>query len=247
LRAANNFLPDWSEIPETVLAQARLMVLSYPHNPTTTIAPLAFFQAAVAFCQRHGLVLAHDFPYADLVFTGTPQPPSILQADRDKTCSIEFFTFSKSFNMGGFRIGYAIGNAQLIKALRQVKAVIDFNQYRGILRGAIAALEAGPSLIQPTVTAFEERRDVMVQALAAIGWPVPTPAATMYLWAEVPQGWNGDDVAFCRQLVAQTGVALSPGSGFGAAGAGYVRFALVHEPPQLLAAVDRIRGFIELK
>ncbi|MEM8643101.1 MAG: LL-diaminopimelate aminotransferase [Cyanobacteria bacterium P01_G01_bin.54] len=244
LRCENNFLPDWSEIPEAVLAQARLMVLSYPHNPTTAIAPLEFFQDAVAFCQRHDLVLAHDFPYADLVFDGAARPPSIFEADREKRRSIEFFTFSKSFNMGGFRIGYAIGNAQILKALRQVKAVIDFNQYRGILRGAIAALEAGAAIVQPTVAAFEQRRDVMVQALTQIGWPVAKPAATMYLWTPIPEGWSGDDLAFCRQLVAQTGVALAPGSGFGEAGAGYIRFALVHEPLVLQEAVERIRSFI---
>ncbi|NEO86005.1 MAG: LL-diaminopimelate aminotransferase [Spirulina sp. SIO3F2] len=244
LRAEANFLPVWSEIPKAVLAQAKLMVLSYPHNPTTAIAPLEFFQEAVAFCQRHELVLAHDFPYADLVFTGTATPPSIFAADRDKRCSIEFFTFSKSFNMGGFRIGYAIGNAQLIKALRQVKAVIDFNQYRGILQGAIAALEAGAAIVQPTVAAFEARRDVFVDALHQMGWLVPRPVATMYVWAPLPATWDGDDIEFCTQLVAQTGVALAPGSGFGPAGTGYVRFALVHEPPVLLEAVRRIQEFI---
>ncbi len=143
LREENGFLPVFSEIPTDVLAQSRLMVLSYPHNPTAAIAPLSFFQEAVAFCQTHDLVLVHDFPYVDLVFTQQGEVPSILQADRDKSVAIEFFTLSKSYNMGGFRIGYAIGNAQLINALRQVKAAVDFNQYQGILNGAIAAL-TGP-------------------------------------------------------------------------------------------------------
>jgi aspartate/methionine/tyrosine aminotransferase len=166
LLAENRFLPVFEDIPTPVLAQARMMVLSYPHNPTTAIAPLSFFQEAVAFCRQHDLVLVHDFPYADLVFVedgtesqeeeqetsnpkstpplpplvkgGSQNPkslaPSILQADPDKEVSIELFTFSKSYNMGGFRIGYAVGNAQLIRALRQVKAAIDFNQYRGIFK-----------------------------------------------------------------------------------------------------------------
>ncbi|MCA1994687.1 MAG: pyridoxal phosphate-dependent aminotransferase [Coleofasciculus sp. S288] len=325
LLAENEFLPVFEDIPSLVLSQARMMVLSYPHNPTTAIAPLSFFQKAVAFCRQHDLVLVHDLPYADLVFSeeeGEETPvlkidaktrgqgdteterfssfvvnanswmpnlkiaegaegaegageaggeefssllcarqrmasnpksevqnpkslaPSILQADPDKTVSIEFFTFSKSYNMGGFRIGYAVGNAQLIRALRQVKAVIDFNQYRGILNGAIAALNSPQEGVKATVATFQKRRDAFVQALYRIGWQVPIPKATMYVWAKLPQPWESDSVQFCTQLVEETGVAASPGAGFGKAGEGYVRFALVHEPAILETAVERIAGFL---
>ena len=252
LRAENNFLPVFEEIPTPVLAQARMMVLSYPHNPTTAIAPLSFFQEAVAFCRQHDLVLVHDFPYVDLVFSENkseiPNPkslaPSILQADPDKEVSIEFFTFSKSYNMGGFRIGYAIGNAQLIRALRQVKAAVDFNQYRGILNGAIAALKGPQTGVKASVEIFRQRRDAFITALHRIGWQVPTPAATMYIWAKLPEHWTNDSVKFCTQLVEKTGVAASPGAGFGKAGEGYVRFALVHEPAILEAAVERIAAFL---
>jgi aspartate/methionine/tyrosine aminotransferase len=252
LLAENNFLPVFEDIPTPVLAQARMMVLSYPHNPTTAIAPLSFFQEAVAFCRQHDLVLVHDFPYVDLVFSEDeseiPNPkslaPSILQADPDKEVSIEFFTFSKSYNMGGFRIGYAIGNAQLIRALRQVKAAVDFNQYRGILNGAIAALKGPQTGVKASVEIFRQRRDAFIAALHRIGWQVPTPAATMYIWAKLPEPWTNDSVKFCTQLVEKTGVAASPGAGFGKAGEGYVRFALVHEPAILEAAVDRIAVFL---
>ena len=240
----NNFLPVLEDIPTPVLAQARMMVLSYPHNPTTAIAPLSFFQQAVAFCRQHDLVLVHDFPYVDLVFEDTAAAPSILQADPDKALSIEFFTFSKSYNMGGFRIGYAIGNAQLIGALRQVKAAIDFNQYRGILKGAIAALSGPQEGVKASVEVFRTRRDAFIKALHRIGWQVPTPAATMYIWAKLPEPWASDSIKFCTQLVEKTGVAASPGAGFGKAGEGYVRFALVHEPAILEAAVERIAGFL---
>jgi aspartate/methionine/tyrosine aminotransferase len=243
LRPEQNFWPVFSEIPAAVLDRSRLMVLSYPHNPTAAIATLEFFQTAVAFCQQHNLVLVHDFPYGDLAFV-EQQMPSILQADRDKTCSIEFFTMSKSYNMGGFRVGYAIGNAELIMALRQIKAVVDFNQYRGILNGATAALSGDQSLVTATVQTFRERRDVFVQALANIGWDVPTPAATMYIWAKLPPQWSGNSLDFCTKLVAATGVAISPGIGFGAAGEGYVRFALVHSPSVLQLAVDRMARFL---
>ncbi|MCW6036846.1 LL-diaminopimelate aminotransferase [Spirulina subsalsa FACHB-351] len=244
LRAENHFLPDLSAIPAPVLAQSRLMVLSYPHNPTTAIAPLSFFQAAVAFCQQHNIVLVHDFPYADLVFSGTPAAPSLLQADPEKTVSLELFTFSKSYNMGGFRIAYAIGNAKLIGALRQVKAVVDFNQYRGIMQGAIAALQSDPTIVQHTVNTFQNRRDVFIQALKDIGWDVPTPPATMYIWAQLPAPWRERSIEFCCELVAKTGVAVSPGAGFGKMGEGYVRFALVHEPDVLKTAVARMAEFL---
>jgi len=252
LLAENQFLPVFEEIPASVLAQARMMVLNYPHNPTSAIAPLSFFQKAVAFCRQHNVVLVHDFPYADLVFSpdGTAPAnlnalaPSVLQADPNKEISIEFFTFSKSYNMGGFRIGYAIGNAQLIKALRQIKAVVDFNQYRGILNGAIAALQGNQDGVQAMVATFQKRRDAFVQALNRIGWQVPLPQATMYVWAKLPQPWDQNSIQFCTQLVEETGVAASPGSGFGKAGEGYVRFALVHEPKVLETAVQRIAGFL---
>ncbi|MCC5620821.1 LL-diaminopimelate aminotransferase [Nostoc sp. CHAB 5715] len=305
LRAENDFLPVFAEIPAPVLAQSRMMVLSYPHNPTAAIAPLSFFQEAVAFCQQHNLVLVHDFPYVDLVFGETgewgvgsgewrsggagevgeaggeelliidqsPMPtcpersrrdaqsplalskaegmpnapslaPSILQADPEKSVSIEFFTLSKSYNMGGFRIGYAIGNAELINALRQVKAAVDFNQYRGILNGAIAAL-TGPQMgVKSAVATFQGRRDAFITALHRIGWNVPTPQATMYIWAKLPSHWSQNSIEFCTQLVKQTGVAASPGAGFGKSGEGYVRFALVHEPLLLETAVQRIAQFL---
>jgi aspartate/methionine/tyrosine aminotransferase len=243
LREENGFLPKFDDIPDAVLAQSRMMVLSYPHNPTSAVAPLSFFEEAVAFCQEHQIVLVHDFPYADLVFDDVA-PPSILQADRDKTCSIEFFTLSKSYNMGGFRIGYAIGNAELIQALRQVKAAVDFNQYRGILNGAIAAFTGPQDSVRSTVENYRRRRDAFVGALNRMGWHVPLPTATMYIWAKLPEPWQHDSVGFCTKLVEQTGVAASPGAGFGKAGEGYVRFALVHEPEILEAAVARIAEFL---
>ncbi|HBB33577.1 MAG TPA: LL-diaminopimelate aminotransferase [Cyanobacteria bacterium UBA8803] len=251
LLAENQFLPIFENIPTPVLAQAGMMVLSYPHNPTTAIAPLTFFQKAVAFCHQHDLVLVHDFPYVDLIFSdNTPLSvppllaPSVLQADPNKDCSIEFFTFSKSYNMGGFRIGYAIGNAKLIKALRQVKAAIDFNQYRGILNGAIAALQGPQDSVKAMVATFQKRRDTFIKSLHRIGWQVPVPVATMYVWAKLPEPWQKDSVKFCTQLVEATGVAASPGAGFGKAGEGYVRFALVQEPDVLEIAVERISVFL---
>ena len=243
LLAQHGYLPQFEAIPDWVLEQAKLMVLSYPHNPTAALAPLSFWQDAVAFCQRHDLVLANDFPYADMTFIGKPAV-SVLQADRQKTCSIEFFSMSKSYNMGGFRIGFAIGNAELIKALRQVKANVDFNQYRGIQQGAIAALRGHQDYVQQTIINFRQRRDAMVQAMERAGWSVPTPEATMYLWAKLPEPYR-DSVQFCVDLVAATGVAMAPGRGFGKSGEGYVRIALVHPPAVLETAMERVAEFLQ--
>ncbi|MGB7084321.1 MAG: LL-diaminopimelate aminotransferase [Phormidesmis sp.] len=246
--AENDFLPVLADIPEAIVARSTMMVLSYPHNPTTAIAPLSFLKDAVAFCQQHGIALVHDFPYADLCFEGGPAP-SVIQADPDKSVSIEFFSFSKSYNMGGFRVGYAIGNAELIKALRQVKATVDFNQYRGILRGGIAALTGPQACVTQMVKTFAERQDAAIAALRSIGWQVPQPKATMYIWAplpdDLPHGWSTRSIDFCTALVADTGVALSPGRGFGKSGEGYVRFALVHPPEILKIAIQKIGQFVQ--
>ena len=243
LLAENDFLPIFADIPDAVLAQSKMMVLSYPHNPTTATATLEFFQSAVIFCQQHNLALVHDFPYLDLVFDGST-PPSVLQADRDRQVAIEFFTMSKSYNMGGFRVGFAVGNRELIKALRQVKAAVDFNQYQGIMRGAVKALASDRAPIDLVVTTFKERRDVMIAALKAIGWQIPIPTATMYLWAKLPDRYAHDSVKFCLDLIAATGVALSPGAGFGKHGEGYVRFALVYPPEILREAATKIGKFL---
>ncbi|MGB3309145.1 MAG: LL-diaminopimelate aminotransferase [Nodosilinea sp.] len=243
LLAENGFLPQFEDIPEAVLEQSRLMVLSYPHNPTTAMASLEFWREAVAFCQRHNLVLAHDFPYADLTFTGRPAL-SALQADPDKTCTIEFFSMSKSYSMGGFRVAYAIGNADLITALRQVKASVDFNQYPGIQQGAIAALSGPQDTVQHMIDTFRQRRDAAIAALERVGWVVPVPEATMYIWARLPERFANCSEEFCLRLVEQTGVALAPGVGFGKAGEGYVRMALVHPPEVLEQAIAKIAEFL---
>ena len=146
--------------------------------------------------------------------------------------------------MGGFRVGYAIGNAELIRALRQVKAAVDFNQYLGILQGAIAALTGDQSGVKRGVEVFRQRRDAFIDALHRIGWDVPKPDATMYIWARLPEPWAQDSIGFAKELVQATGVAVSPGTGFGKSGDGYVRFALVHKPAILEEAVARIASVL---
>lgn len=243
LMAENNFLPDFTAIPKEILPRTRMMILSYPHNPTTGMATKEFFAEAIAFCKDHDIAFVHDFPYNDMYF-GDIDPPSALQANPDKSHTIEFFTFSKSFNMGGFRVAFALGNAEIVSRLRRLKAVIDFNQYAGILDGAIAALTADPDTISKNVSVYQVRRDALVDALNEAGWNVLKPEATLYVWTKLPETWQGNSLEFCQALVAKTGVALSPGSGFGKMGEGYVRFALVQEPTVLQDVVQRISEFL---
>lgn len=243
LRAENGFLPVFSDIPTEIARAARLMILSYPNNPTTATASISFWQEAVDFCQQYDIILAHDFPYVDWIFEGDPAI-SVLQVDREKKCSIEFFSMSKSFHMGGLRLGYAIGNADIIQALRQIRNVVNFSAYQGFLKGAIAALQDPGDFVQHWQTIYRKRRDLCLSALTEMNWSIPTPRATMYLWIPLPSIYSGSSQAFCRDLVEKTGVALAPGSGFGLGGEGYVRLALVADEPVLTLAMKKISQFL---
>lgn len=241
----NHFLPIFEDIPQSILALARMIVLSYPHNPTGAVAPLSFFQEAVNFCRQHDLVLVHDFPYADIVFDEGTTVPSVLQADPNKEISIEFFSFSKSYNMSGFRIGYAIGNSQLIQGLQRVKSVINFNQYKGILKGATVALKNSEEILSNTVAVLKERRNALFKAFKNIGWELNLPVATMFAWIRLPNTYRKNSVHFCTKLLEETGVAVSPGIGFGNTGEGYIRLALAQDPETLEKAVKNISEFMK--
>jgi len=233
-------LPDLEAVPEEVAGRARVLVLNYPNNPTAAVADLGFFARALDFCRRHDVFLVHDNPYVDMVFDGPAPSPLSLPGARERC--VEFFTLSKSYHMGGFRLAFAVGNAEAIAALEAVKSALDFNQYQGVLRMGITALQQPEAWVREQVAVFRERRDVLVRALREVGWDVPLPRATMYLWAKVPG--DVDDVTFAVELCRSTGVALSPGQGFGPGGRGYVRMALVQPPERLEEAAARIGVFL---
>ena len=237
----NDFLPDLSAISSDTAKRARIMVLSYPNNPTAAVASETFMQAAVAFCHDHDILLVHDFPYVDMVF-GNYRAPSVLTQQGGVETSVELYSCSKSFHMGGFRIGWAVGNADAIAALAQAKGAVDFNQYVGIQRAAVASLEAGTAVTRAEV--FRARRDMLVKTLNQVGWDTPMPKASMYVWTKLPRGLT-DSFDFTLKLAEATGVCLNPGRAFGEQGEGYVRFALVREPEVLARAVARIQTFLD--
>ena len=243
LLAENDFLPDLDAIPVADAHRARVMVLCYPNNPTAAVATPEAMAQAVAFCARHRILLIHDFPYVDMVY-GDYEAPSVLAQPGGMDTAVELFSCSKSFHMGGFRIGWAIGAAHAIEALAQLKGAIDFNQYLGIQRAAVAALDQPRDRIRADAAVYQARRDALVETLERSGWKAPLPKASMYVWTRLPGG-RRDSVEFCLSLARTTGVCLAPGRAFGPAGEGFVRFALVREPEAMQRAVARIRDYLD--
>lgn len=234
LRLGGDLLPVFEGVDAAVLERARVLVLNYPNNPTAALADRSFWERALAFAEAHDLLIVHDNPYIDMVYEGEAISPLVVEGALDRT--VELFSFSKSFHMGGFRLGFALGNAEAIAALEAAKAPVDFNQYLGIQRMGIAALRLPADRVLRDVQVFRGRRDALVEALEGCGVPVSRPQASMYLWLKLPQGM--DDVRFALRAVEHAGVALAPGQGFGPGGRGYVRFALV-QPPEVLAEAGR--------
>ncbi len=234
-------LPDLQAVPEAVARRAKVLLLNYPNNPTAALASWDFFAEALRFCQRYDLLLIHDNPYLDQALEPTPSPLA-LPGGRERV--VELFSLSKSYHLAGFRLGWALGSAQAIASLEALKAPIDFNQYLGIQRMGIAALQVPAERLRADAQTWARRRQAMAQALAQQGWPVALPAAGMYLWARLPSSLPFDDLAFAKALVAQTGVALSPGRAFGPGGVGYVRFAVVQPEEVLCQSAVKIGQFL---
>ncbi|WP_274652642.1 aminotransferase class I/II-fold pyridoxal phosphate-dependent enzyme [Paenibacillus humicola] len=249
LRAENGFLPDLDAIPEAVWKRAKFMLLNFPSNPVSAVAGLEFFAKAVEAAKRHGVLIVHDLAYSELAFDGY-RPPSILQVDGAKETAVEFHSLSKSFNMAGCRIGFLAGNRTAVAALRELKANIDYGVFLPVQEAAVTALKedmAGAGVKAASV--YERRRDVFLEALAAEGWRVKRPKATMFVWAPLPpmrweQDIPWDSRRISREMLSRSGVAVVPGDAFGAEGEGYVRIALVEREERLLEAAGRIGRFI---
>jgi len=221
LTVGNSFLPDLSRIPSKVAQKAKLLWLNYPNNPTGAVATLDFYQQAVAFCREHNLLLINDAAYSEVSFDGYCAP-SVLQVPGAKEVAIELHSFSKMFNMTGWRIGFAVGNAEAIATLNKLKSNIDSKQFAAIARAAAYALEHVDN--RATLELIRHRRDILVDGLNAAGWQIPKPKATFYVWVPVPAGQTS--MEFAKTLLEEAGVLVIPGIGYGEYGEGYVRMSL---------------------
>ena len=237
LRKENHFLPDLSQIPGEVLRQAKVLFINYPNNPTAAVADRSFFEAVVAFARENRIIVGHDAAYSEIAYDGY-RPLSFLEVPGAKEVGLEFHSLSKTYNMTGWRIGFAVGNAQLIGGLSQVKSNIDSGAPQAIQWAGIEALEGPQSCLEEMRTVYRTRRDLMVGGLRQIGLSLDSPQASFYLWVEVPKGYTSAQTTL--HLLQQAGIVTTPGNGFGEPGEGYFRISLTVPQERLEEAVDRL-------
>jgi alanine-synthesizing transaminase len=219
------------------------LLINFPHNPTTQVTDATFFERVVAFAREHHLWVIHDFTYADLTFDGY-RPPSFLATPGARDVGVEFFSMTKSYNMAGWRLGFACGNARMIHALARLKSYLDYGVFQPIQIAGIIALEGDQSCVEDIVEVYRKRRDVLVGGLNKMGWSVPKPKGTMFVWAPIPEAYRSlGSLEFSKLLIQEAGVAVSPGIGFGEYGEGFVRFALVENEQRIRQA---LRGLKQL-
>lgn len=238
LSRENGFLPDLEKIPVRVAKRAKLLFLNYPNNPTAAVASKEFFEEAVKFAKQYGIVICHDAAYSEIYYDGY-LPPSFLEAEGAKDVGVEFHSLSKTFNMTGWRIGFAVGNAKAISALSKLKTNIDSGLFSAVQMAGIEALKGDRAIMEKIRSTYRERREVLVKGLQEAGLEIDPPKATFYLWIKVPGGYTS--VRFVEHLLEAGGIVCTPGSGFGSAGEGYIRMALTKDKGRLNEAVARIK------
>lgn len=219
----------------------KMVIVSFPHNPTTQVVDLNFFERLVDFAKAHRLMVVHDLAYADIVFDGY-RAPSLLQVKGAKEIGVEFFSLSKSYNMAGWRVGFAVGNPEMITALARLKSYFDYGTFQPIQIAAIIALNEDQSCVREIVEIYQSRRDTLIHGLKRVGWEIEKPKGTMFVWAEIPKPFQKmGSLDFTKFLLREAKVAVSPGIGFGESGEGFVRFALVENEARIKQAVKGIR------
>ncbi len=243
----NNFLPDFDKIPAGILKKAKLMFINYPNNPTAAIAPVSFYEKVAAFAKKNNIIVCHDAAYSEMFYDGT-KTMSFFNAAGAREVGIEMFSFSKTFNMTGWRLGYAIGNKELIAGLASVKGNLDSGQFHAIQRAGIAALNLPDKWTDELRLTYEKRRNVLVAGLRSLGWSVNNPKATFYVWVKVPEKFanqhknsgsiSGELVKF---LLQNCGIVTTPGVGFGKYGEGYIRMTICTTEERLKEAVRRLK------
>lgn len=238
LLGSNKFLPDLAAIPDDIARKAKIMTINYPNNPVAASADEAFFASVVDFAREYEVLVCHDIAYSELAYDGF-KPTSFMQIPGAKEVGIEFYSLSKTYNMAGCRIGFAVGNPDVLKALGQIKSNIDYGVFFAVQEAGIAALLGDQDCVRETALAYQRRRDILVDGLGQLGWQMPRPQASMFIWAPLPKGYTSS-VEFCLELLHKAGVLMVPGVAFGERGEGYVRIAMVQNEENLREALVRI-------
>ena len=237
----DGFMERLADATKSTWPQPKMLIISFPNNPTTEVVTLDLFREIAAFAREHGLMVVHDLAYADLVFDGY-EAPSFLQAEGAKDVGVEFFSLSKSYSMPGWRVGFAVGNARMIAALSRIKSYFDYGVFQPIQIASIIALNEENGAVEEINGKYRRRRDVLCSSLGRIGWKVEPPRATMFVWAQIPEEFASlGSVEFSKLLLKEAKVATSPGVGFGEFGEGHVRFALIENEHRIRQAVKGIR------
>jgi LL-diaminopimelate aminotransferase len=234
----NGFLPDLDAIPRSVLAKTKILFINYPNNPTSAVADRKFFRKVLGLAEEHNLIVAHDAAYSEIYFDGN-RPMSILELPGAKKRCIEFHSLSKTYNMTGWRIGFAVGNLELVAGLGKVKTNVDSGAFQAVQGAGIEAMESDDEATDSIRRTYQDRRDVLVPGLRALGLDPVFPKATFYVWIPVPKGYTS--ASFCAHLLEKTGIVTTPGSGFGKSGEGYVRIALTKGKGRIREALSRMR------
>ena len=235
----NNFLPDLDSVPEEIAQKAKMMFINYPNNPTSAVADMDFFKKVVSFAELHNIIVCHDAAYTEMAFDDY-RPISFLETEGAKDVGIEFHSLSKTYNMTGWRIGFAVGRAEVIQALGQIKSNIDSGAFQAVQIAGIAALEGDQACVENMNREYTERRDMLVDGLIDLGLSAEKPRATFYVWIEVPEGYTSAE--FTSHLLLKGGIVVTPGNGFGSAGEGYVRMALTVGKERMKEVIERIRA-----
>ena len=241
MHSSEGFLEHLEEAIKQTWPKPKLLIISFPHNPTTEVVDLDFFERVVRFAQEHGLLVIHDLAYADLTFDGY-RAPSFLQVPGAKELGIEFFSLSKSYNMPGWRVGFAVGNREMVHALARIKSYLDYGIFQPVQIAAIHALNDEQDCVEEICETYRKRRDALVDGLDRVGWKIKKPKGTMFVWAEIPApAKHMGSVEFCKYLLQEAQVAVSPGIGFGLYGDEHVRFALIENEHRTKQAVRKIK------
>jgi LL-diaminopimelate aminotransferase len=238
LKKENHFLPDLESIPSDIAKRAKMLWINYPNNPTAAVADKDFFRRVVDFANRYNVIVCHDAAYTEMGYDGY-RPMSFLEVDGAREVGIEFHSLSKTFNMTGWRVAMAVGNAELVGGLAQAKSNLDSGIFQSIQEAAIEALKLGDKIVEPSRKIYQERRDILVDGLRAVGLECDKPRATFYVWVGVPKGLSSAE--FTAKLLDEAGVVTTPGNGFGEAGEGYVRFTVCVDKTRLKEVAERIR------